>query len=171
MGGLFALKSRRLLTTHIQIRYIQSKVMYTCLNNHKDMDNPDQRITQDIDKFSETLRQIVSNLIIAPLMVIYYTWQCWAVSGFIGPFLIYVYFILGSFISRRLIQPIVNAVFYKELQEGNFRWDEYQESNLISSDLTRLSQIFTCQTQTVLWIYCLLWGWKRRVREGGEEFR
>ncbi|KAI8997294.1 ATP-binding cassette sub-family D member 4-like protein [Pilobolus umbonatus] len=97
MGGLFALKSRRLLTT-------------------------DQRITQDIDKFSETLRQIVSNLIIAPLMVIYYTWQCWAISGFVGPLLIYLYFIVGSILSRKFIKPIVNAVFFKESQEGHFRY-------------------------------------------------
>lgn len=82
----------------------------------------DQRITQDIDKFAETLRQIVTNLIIAPVMVVYYTYKCWVVTGFAGPILIYVYFLLGSFISRKFIQPIVNAVFFKELQEGNFRY-------------------------------------------------
>lgn len=55
-------------------------------------------------------------------MVVYYTYECWIVTGFAGPLLIYVYFILGSFISKKFIQPIVNAVFFKELQEGNFRY-------------------------------------------------
>ncbi|KAF7731507.1 ATP-binding cassette sub- D member 4 [Apophysomyces ossiformis] len=68
------------------------------------MDNPDQRITQDIDKFAEVLREIVEKLIISPILIAYYTWQCWSVGGFMGPL------------------PIVNAVFYKELQEGNFRF-------------------------------------------------
>ena len=81
----------------------------------------DQRITQDVEKISETLRQIVSQLIIAPIMVLYYTYKCWIVTGFAGPFVIYVYFFLGSFLSKKFIQPIVNAVFFKELQEGNFR--------------------------------------------------
>ncbi|CAO0791458.1 unnamed protein product [Mucor circinelloides] len=122
MGGLFALKARRLLTIHLQNKYIKPKSMYTLVMNHEKVDNPDQRITQDIDKFAETLRQIVTNLIIAPVMVVYYTYKCWVVSGFAGPLLIYVYFLLGSFISRKFIQPIVNAVFFKELQEGNFRY-------------------------------------------------
>ncbi|KAI9248694.1 ATP-binding cassette sub-family D member 4-like protein [Helicostylum pulchrum] len=122
MGGLFALKARRLLTVHLQDRYIKPKSMYTLVMNHDQIDNPDQRITQDIDKFTETLRQIVTNLIIAPIMVVYYGYKCWAVTGFAGPLLIFVYFFLGSFVSKKFIQPIVNAVFFKELQEGNFRY-------------------------------------------------
>lgn len=90
----------------------------------------DQRITQDIDKFAETLSQIVTKLIIAPVMVIYYTYKCWIVTGFAGPLVIFVYFFLGSFISRKFIQPIVNAVFFKELQEGNFRSVECKEYTL-----------------------------------------
>lgn len=54
-------------------------------------------------------------------MVVYYGYKCWAVTGFAGPLLIFVYFFLGSFVSKKFIQPIVNAVFFKELQEGNFR--------------------------------------------------
>lgn len=122
MGGLFALKARKLLTIHLQNKYIKPKSMYTLVMNHEKVDNPDQRITQDVDKFAETLRQIVTNLIIAPVMVVYYTYKCWIVTGFAGPLLIYAYFLLGSFISRKFIQPIVNAVFFKELQEGNFRY-------------------------------------------------
>ncbi|KAI8367703.1 ATP-binding cassette sub-family D member 4-like protein [Radiomyces spectabilis] len=122
MGGLFALKARRLLTEHVQARYIRPKTMYTLVLNHTSIDNPDQRIAQDIERFSDTLRKIVEQLIIMPLLLISYTWQCWKVSGFMGPLFIYAYFILGSVISRRFIKPIVNAVFYKEAQEGYFRF-------------------------------------------------
>ncbi|KAG2208279.1 hypothetical protein INT47_006135 [Mucor saturninus] len=122
MGGLFAIKARRLLTTHLQERYIKPKSMYTLVMNHEHIDNPDQRITQDVDKFSETLREIVTKLIIAPIMVVYYTYKCWIVSGFAGPLFIFGYFVIGSFVSKIFIQPIVNAVFFKELQEGNFRY-------------------------------------------------
>ncbi|ORX62786.1 ATP-binding cassette sub-family D member 4-like protein [Hesseltinella vesiculosa] len=121
-GSLLSLKIRRLLTHHLHQRYIQSKTMYSLLLEHEQVDNPDQRITQDIDKLTETLFMIMEKLVMAPVLVVIYTWQCWSVAGFLGPFLIYTYFILGSIISRRLIQPIVRSVFYKELEEGNFRF-------------------------------------------------
>ncbi|KAI8987578.1 ATP-binding cassette sub-family D member 4 [Mycotypha africana] len=122
MGGLFALKARELLTIHIQNQYLRSKAMYTLLTKYNKIDNPDQRITQDIEKFSETLRQIVTNLIIAPIMVVYYTYKCTMVTGISGPLFIYTYFVVGSYLSQKYIQPLVNAVFFKELQEGNFRY-------------------------------------------------
>ncbi|ORY94202.1 ABC transporter transmembrane region 2-domain-containing protein [Syncephalastrum racemosum] len=122
MGGLFALKSRKILTRHLHRVYIAPKTMYELVSREDGVDNPDQRIAQDIDKFTTTMREIVENLIIAPVLVAYYTWRCWSVSGFWGPALIYVYFFLGSILSRSFIQPIVSAVFYKELEEGNFRY-------------------------------------------------
>ncbi|KAI8098532.1 ATP-binding cassette sub-family D member 4 [Halteromyces radiatus] len=122
-GGLLALKIRRLLTNHLHDRYIQSKIMYTLILDHNHVvDNPDQRITQDIDKLAETMHLILEKLVLSPMLVVLYTWQCWSVAGLLGPMLIYSYFILGSLISRRFIQPIVTTVFYKELQEGNFRF-------------------------------------------------
>lgn len=64
----------------------------------------------------------MEDLIIAPILVTYYTWKCWSISGALGPIMIYGYFIVGSILSRVLIRPIVNTVFYKELAEGNFRY-------------------------------------------------
>jgi ATP-binding cassette subfamily D (ALD) protein 4 len=94
--------------------------MYTLvLSGH--VDNPDQRITQDIDKLADTLEQILEKLSISPVLVVFYTWQCWVGAGFLGPLLIYLYFFVGSLVTRWFIQPIVTAVFYKELEEGNFR--------------------------------------------------
>ncbi|KAI8046983.1 ABC transporter transmembrane region 2-domain-containing protein [Gilbertella persicaria] len=55
-------------------------------------------------------------------MVIYYTYKCWSVTGFLGPLIIFLYFFLGTLVSQKLVQPIVGAVFFKELQEGNFRY-------------------------------------------------
>ncbi|KAI8074129.1 ABC transporter transmembrane region 2-domain-containing protein [Gongronella butleri] len=121
-GELMSLKIRRLLTHHLHERYIQPKTMYSLVVEHEHVDNPDQRIAQDIDKLAETLMQILEKLVMAPFLVVIYAWQCWAVAGFLGPFLIFSYFILGSIVSGRLIQPIVSAVFFRELQEGNFRF-------------------------------------------------
>ncbi|KAI9257172.1 ATP-binding cassette sub-family D member 4-like protein [Phascolomyces articulosus] len=122
MGGLFSLKIRRLLTQYLHDCYIKPKTLYSVVTSPDAPDNPDQRIAQDIDKFADALREIVEKLIIAPVLVAYYTWKCWSVTGALGPLMIYGYFIVGSILSQVLIRPIVNSVFYKELAEGNFRF-------------------------------------------------
>ncbi|RUS19090.1 ABC transporter transmembrane region 2-domain-containing protein [Endogone sp. FLAS-F59071] len=133
MGGLFSLKIRRLLTEYLQNRFIQTNIFYRLLVMHESIDNPDQRITQDVDKFADTTRTICEDLIISPLLIIYYTYQCWRVGGVLGPLLIYVYFAIGSFSSRAFISPIVNVVFLKEFHEGNFRYQ---------CDITHLGSCF-----------------------------
>ncbi|KAI8145713.1 ATP-binding cassette sub-family D member 4-like protein [Fennellomyces sp. T-0311] len=122
MGGLFSLKIRKILTQQLHDCYIRPKTLYSVVTSPDAPDNPDQRIAQDIDKFADSLRQIVEKLIIAPILVAYYTWKCWSVTGAMGPLLIYGYFVLGSVLSQVLIRPIVNAVVCKERTEGNFRF-------------------------------------------------
>ncbi|KAI9287373.1 ABC transporter transmembrane region 2-domain-containing protein [Umbelopsis sp. AD052] len=130
---VLALQIRRILTEHIQACYIKPKTIYRVLLFHEDIDNPDQRITQDIDRFAEAARDIVEPLVITPALIVYYTWKCWDVGGYLGPLFIYMYFVVGSVISSYLIKPIVELVFRKESCEGNFRYlhvrlREYAES-------------------------------------------
>lgn len=83
----------------------------------------DQRITQDIDKLTETLRKMTEELNIMPFLIAFYTWQCWRMAGYIGPLCIYGYFLVSCATSRLLINPIVDAIFYKESAEGYFRYE------------------------------------------------
>ncbi|KAG0044219.1 ATP-binding cassette sub- D member 4, partial [Gryganskiella cystojenkinii] len=122
LGSLMALEGRKTLTLHFHKIYIRPKLFYRILMMHDDVDNPDQRITQDIDKLMESLKKMVEGLVIIPLLIAFYTWQCWQASGYIGPLVIYGYFVLSSITSRLLINPIVDAVFYKESAEGYFRF-------------------------------------------------
>ncbi|KAJ2960778.1 hypothetical protein NQZ79_g3939 [Umbelopsis isabellina] len=128
VSSLLALKIRRILTEQVQASYIKPKTIYRILSFHEEIDNPDQRIAQDIDKFAEAVRDIVEPLVITPALIVYYTWRCWAVGGYIGPLSIYLYFATGSLISSYLIRPIVELVFRKESREGDFRLREYAES-------------------------------------------
>ncbi|KAI8365099.1 ABC transporter transmembrane region 2-domain-containing protein [Blakeslea trispora] len=121
LQGLCSIKTRRILTQFVHNRYIKSKHLYSVVSQ-KEIDNPDQRISQDIEKFSETLNQILTNLIIAPIMAIYYAYRCWTVTGPLGPLVIFLYFVVGTIISRQLIQPIIRPVFLRESQEGYFRF-------------------------------------------------
>uniref|UniRef100_A0A1D1Y5J1 ATP-binding cassette sub-family D member 4 n=1 Tax=Anthurium amnicola TaxID=1678845 RepID=A0A1D1Y5J1_9ARAE len=125
IGGLFAISTRKILTKNLHNKYLNSSnssTFYRLLNFRTDVDNPDQRIAQDIENFSEKLRLICQDIIITPVLIIYYTYKTWILSGYLGPLLIYVYFIVGVIASRFLITPLVNLVFMKEFHEGNFRF-------------------------------------------------
>ncbi|KAI7817319.1 ABC transporter transmembrane region 2-domain-containing protein [Gamsiella multidivaricata] len=123
LGSLLSLESRRSLTLYFHQIYIRPKLFYRILfMRDEEVDNPDQRITQDIEKISESIRKMVEDLIIIPLLIAFYTWKCWQMTGYVGPLCIYGYFILSTIISRLLINPIVDAVFYKESAEGYFRF-------------------------------------------------
>ncbi|KAF0443363.1 ABC transporter transmembrane region 2-domain-containing protein [Gigaspora margarita] len=121
VGGIFSLYTRKILTKHLQSKYVNRTTFYRLLTTRPDIDNPDQRITQDVDKFAETLRLICEEIIIAPILIAYYTYLTWVFSGFLGPVLVYSYFLFGIVGSRFLIVPLVNLVFMKEFHEGNFR--------------------------------------------------
>ncbi|CAG8698099.1 18031_t:CDS:2, partial [Gigaspora rosea] len=121
VGGIFSLYTRKILTKHLQSKYVNRNTFYRLLTTRPDIDNPDQRITQDVDKFAETLRLICEEIIIAPILIAYYTYLTWAFSGYLGPVLVYSYFLFGIVGSRFLIVPLVNLVFMKEFHEGNFR--------------------------------------------------
>ncbi|KAF9901448.1 ATP-binding cassette sub- D member 4 [Linnemannia zychae] len=122
-GSLLSLETRRSLTVYFHKIYIQPKLFYRIITMHdEEIDNPDQRITQDIDKVAEAIRKMIEELLISPLLIGFYTWQCWKMAGYIGPLIIYGFFILSTVTSRMLINPIVDAIFYKESAEGYFRF-------------------------------------------------
>ncbi|KAI8058090.1 ABC transporter transmembrane region 2-domain-containing protein [Syncephalis plumigaleata] len=115
VAGLFEYHLRNALTRHLHQRFLNQ----TFLSR---IDNVDQRITQDVEKFANTLRQILQLTIVSPFIIIYYTVKTWEVSGYLGPVLSLAYFILFSIFSRLVMSPVTKAVFMKERHEGLFRF-------------------------------------------------
>jgi ATP-binding cassette subfamily D (ALD) protein 4 len=91
------------------------------LATHDWLDNPDQRITQDVDKFSYTLRVLVQKLCVTPVLIVYYTYKCWQISGYMGPLVTFVFFIVSVVASRLAMPPVIKAIYLREREEGNFR--------------------------------------------------
>ncbi|KAF9999798.1 ATP-binding cassette sub- D member 4 [Entomortierella chlamydospora] len=113
----------KLFVTSLLTVFTAGFLFYRILYMHdEEIDNPDQRVTQDTEKISESIRKMVEDLIILPLLIIFYTWETWKLTGHVGPLCIYGYFFLSTVVSRILINPIVDAVFYKESAEGYFRY-------------------------------------------------
>ncbi|XP_051538865.1 lysosomal cobalamin transporter ABCD4-like isoform X3 [Myxocyprinus asiaticus] len=69
---------------------------------------------------------MVSRLLISPFTVSYYTYQCFNSAGWIGVVSIFGYFVVGTFINKILIGPIVSLLVEQEKLEGDFRFKHMQ---------------------------------------------
>ncbi|KND00887.1 uncharacterized protein SPPG_03987 [Spizellomyces punctatus DAOM BR117] len=123
VGGLFALRTRRILTRKLQEGYVTKGALYDVARSKADgIDNPDQRITQDVEKFSDESRKVMEEIVIEPALLVYYTYQTYLVSGWQGPSMIYLYFTVSLVVCRYLLRPLVSLVYSKQRAEGDFRF-------------------------------------------------
>ncbi|XP_020649530.3 lysosomal cobalamin transporter ABCD4 isoform X2 [Pogona vitticeps] len=67
---------RKTLTEYLHGYYFQGQVYYTLNILHEEIDNPDQRISQDVERFCKQLSSMASRLILSPFTLAYYTYQC-----------------------------------------------------------------------------------------------
>ncbi|XP_028409619.1 ATP-binding cassette sub-family D member 4-like [Dendronephthya gigantea] len=126
VSGILYVNWRGSLTRFIHKFYFAHDTYYKLNALQQDIDNLDQRITQDVDKFSNQFSSIFSTLVISPFIVGYYTYQCYKSIGYIGPLSIYGYFIVGTLVNKLLMAPIIKLVFQQEKLEGNFRFKHMQ---------------------------------------------
>ncbi|CAB4000403.1 ATP-binding cassette sub-family D member 4 isoform X1, partial [Paramuricea clavata] len=126
VSGVLYVNWRGSLTRFIHKFYFAQDNYYELNVLQRDIDNLDQRITQDVDKFSNQFSSIFSTLVISPFTVGYYTYQCYKSIGYIGPLSIYGYFIVGTLFNKILMAPIIKLVFQQEKLEGNFRFKHMQ---------------------------------------------
>ncbi|ORX73852.1 hypothetical protein DL89DRAFT_263876 [Linderina pennispora] len=112
VNGILGVMMRNALTQFTHEQYVKAQSFYALVSQGQ-IDNPDQRISQDIEKLSANLAEVLSELLIAPFLVLYYTYKCFAISGVFGPLSVYLYFILGAL-----------NVYVQEKEEGNFRFQQ-----------------------------------------------
>ncbi|KAI9105775.1 ABC transporter transmembrane region 2-domain-containing protein [Phlyctochytrium arcticum] len=122
-SGIFSLKARTIITHRLQDGYVKAGMLYSVAQMGLDgVDNPDQRITQDVDNLTIELRTILNELVIEPILLVYYTYYTFTVSGWIGIGSIYFYFGITTLFCRYALAPLVQLVSTKEKAEGDFRY-------------------------------------------------
>ncbi|XP_021258113.1 ATP-binding cassette sub-family D member 4 isoform X1 [Numida meleagris] len=117
---------RKSLTEYLHKCYFQGQVYYSLHVLHEDIDNPDQRISQDVERFCRQLSSMASKLVISPFTLAYYTYQCFHSTGWLGPVSIFGYFIIGTIVNKVLMSPIVSKLVQQEKLEGDFRFKHMQ---------------------------------------------
>uniref|UniRef100_A0A0C1NCL5 ABC transporter ATP-binding protein n=1 Tax=Tolypothrix bouteillei VB521301 TaxID=1479485 RepID=A0A0C1NCL5_9CYAN len=110
------------LTNHFISQYLSNRAFYEISQLHKDIDNPDQRITEDIQGFTEVTFSIFLDVFNTVIQVIAFSGILWAISPNLMIFLL-IYsgtatLIATGFFGRKL----VNINFNQQKKEGNFRF-------------------------------------------------
>uniref|UniRef100_A0A674PNV9 ATP-binding cassette, sub-family D (ALD), member 4 n=1 Tax=Takifugu rubripes TaxID=31033 RepID=A0A674PNV9_TAKRU len=117
---------RKTLTESLHAAYFQGRVYYTVNVLREEVDNPDQRISQDAERLCKQMSTMASRLIVSPFTLAYYTYHCFYSTGWIGPVSIFGYFVIGTFANKILMGPIVSTLFEQEKLEGDFRFKHMQ---------------------------------------------
>ncbi|XP_040414889.1 lysosomal cobalamin transporter ABCD4 isoform X3 [Cygnus olor] len=143
---------RKSLTEYLHRCYFQGQVYYSLHVLHEDIDNPDQRISQDVERFCKQLSSMASKLVISPFTLAYYTYQCFHSTGWLGPVSIFGYFVIGTIVNKVLMSPIVSKLVQQEKLEGDFRAGrvEHMRTN------RRLQSLLQTQRELIgkeLWLY------------------
>lgn len=112
---------RKRLTEHFNGKYLDKMIYYQICNLDNRIRNPDQRLTQDIEKWSTTLANLYSNFSKPLLDIILFSRKLSELVGWEGPaMMIAWYFVSGVFI--RFITPTFGKLVAKQQDlEGDFR--------------------------------------------------
>ncbi len=112
---------RRWLTRKFLGRYFSHRAYYE-LNANTEIDNPDQRVAEDIGTFTQKSLQFLLVLISAVLQLIAFSGVLWSISKELVAFLI-IYAVVGTLVTVLVFGKVLIGLNYYQLKrEANFRF-------------------------------------------------
>lgn len=114
---------RQLLTTCIHERYFSNLNYYKLNVVSRQNDNLDQRITQDVQELCEHLAKVFPDLLLAPIIIAFYTYKTWLVVGYVGPLGCLIFFLFSTGINKSLISLVLKWIYQQQRSEGDFRYE------------------------------------------------
>jgi vitamin B12/bleomycin/antimicrobial peptide transport system ATP-binding/permease protein len=116
-----ALNWRRWLTDHFIDRYFQNRAFYN-LNHDANIDNPDQRITEDVKSFTQESLTLLLAVVDSLLAIAAFSSVLWGISQPLILFLV-IYALIGTLTTVGVFgQPLMQLNFEQLKKEANFRF-------------------------------------------------
>ncbi|CAH2328902.1 ATP-binding cassette sub-family D member 4 isoform X1 [Pelobates cultripes] len=151
IGKLAYVSCRRVMTEYLHRLYFNKQVYYTLSVQHPHIDNPDQRMTQDVERLCRELGSFASKVLLTPFLLAYYSYQCAVSTGWVGPVSIFGYFVVGSLLNKVLMSPVIPRLVQQEKLEGDFRFKHVQiRVNAEAAAFSRAGPVEHCRTDTRL---------------------
>jgi putative ATP-binding cassette transporter len=162
----FLIRWRGWLTQALMGRWLERQIYYRSHHVARPIDNPDQRIQQDVDGFVASSMSLSMGLLDAVVSLFAFTLILWNLSGALGVFgielpramvfLVYLYVIAATVFAVWVGRPLVRLSFLSERYNASFRYAlirlrEYGESIAFYGGeeverktlLTRFAQLIT----------------------------
>ncbi|VDL78381.1 unnamed protein product [Nippostrongylus brasiliensis] len=122
------LRFRERLTKHLYAQYLKGFTFYKMSNLDNRIQNADQLLTQDVEKFCEGLVDLYSNLTKPIVDVMLYVSRIGGALGWGAPMILFSYLIGSGVFLTYLRRPIGRLTVQEQALEGEFR---YVNSRLI----------------------------------------
>lgn len=117
---LLGLKWRDWMTQKFLNQYFHNRAYYE-INFEEDIDNPDQRISEDIKSFTTTSLSFLLLILGAFIDVVSFTGILWSISHFLAVFLV-SYAIFGTVVAALFGRRLITLNFNQLRREADFRY-------------------------------------------------
>ncbi|XP_049604746.1 ATP-binding cassette sub-family D member 3a isoform X2 [Syngnathus scovelli] len=124
------LRFRERLTKHLYDQYLQGFTYYKMGNLDNRIANADQLLTQDVEKFCNSVVELYSNLSKPLLDIGLYIFKLTTAIGAQGPAVMMSYLLISGLLLTRLRRPIGKMTVTEQRYEGEYR---YVNSRLITN--------------------------------------
>mmetsp|Transcript_4383 Transcript_4383/g.11917 ORF Transcript_4383/g.11917 Transcript_4383/m.11917 type:complete len:794 (+) Transcript_4383:128-2509(+) len=108
------------LTTHLHKMYCSNRAYYAA-STLGGMMNPDQRITEDVEKFCFSVSDLYAHTLKPLLDVILFTRSLSKNMGYRGQFGLYVYYMVVAYILKAMSPPMAQMTAMETALSGSFR--------------------------------------------------
>lgn len=115
------LRFRTKMTECLYKKYLTNLTYYKMNNLDNRIANADQLLTQDVEKFCNTLTDLYSNLSKPLLDVVIYSIKLTQAIGFQGPMIMLGYLFISGIILTKLRKPVAHMTVEEQGHEGEFR--------------------------------------------------
>nr|AZL94682.1 ATP-binding cassette sub-family D [Nephromyces sp. MMRI] len=112
---------RRRLTYHFLLRYLHNMIFYHVTSLDKRIEHPDQRLTDDINKWSRSLASLFSNLAKPILDIIFLSKRLSHSMGISGPLIIIAWYSFTALITSFIAPKFGKYMTQTQELEGEYR--------------------------------------------------
>lgn len=118
---LLGVSFRKRMTDYFHGRYLQQLYYYKICNLDTRIPNPDQRLTQDIDKWSSSLSSLILNFMKPLLDIVMFSRKLIELVGVRGPLYTMSWYMISGIIIRFISPEFGRLVAIEQQLEGDYR--------------------------------------------------